>query len=291
MKKIINYYYNLFPENIKNKYGGYYFEIQDNKYLLLHLHVPSKDIIEIYENLIKKNIANYILILNRDGVPVSTDNSDEYLLFMINCDDSETMKFSEQIYIALEGTVSWSKAWSERINYYEIQINELAQNKKVILQSIYYYIGLAENAIAIADKYSEYSNQNNFIQHYRMNVPIKKGEYFNPGNMLIDSFVRDPAEYIKSSFFFEKREESYYFDYINTIPLTDISANLLIARLLYPTYYFDIFDEVILNNAEENELISIINTHERYENFIINLYKKLKLNYQIIDIMWIKKRL
>ena len=38
------------------------------------------------------------------------------------------------------------------------------------------------------------------IQHYRMRVPVTKGEYFNPTNMLIDVSVRDIAEYIKARF-------------------------------------------------------------------------------------------
>ena len=181
--------------------------------------------------------------------------------------------------------------WSERINYYEIQINELAQDKKIVLHSVYYYIGLAENAIYIAGIYENKVSGECGVQHYRMHVPITKGEYYNPNNMLVDVLIRDVAEYIKSSFFLEKRDNNYYIDYIKNLLLTDLTANLLLARLLYPSYYFDIFDDIILNDYSETELLSIIDRQKDYESFLNHIYMELSRNFKMVNINWLKKGL
>ena len=235
------------------------------------------------------NIHNYLVVYNKENTLVSTIDNKNYILFMINCMPNEILKFNEQFFIPISFQMDWSKLWSNRVDYYEIQINELAQEKRLILHSVYYYIGLAENAIYIADKYEKKVKDECAIQHYRMRVPVTKGEYFNPTNMLIDVSVRDIAEYIKSSFFLEKRDFSYYVDYIKNLNLTDITANLLLARLLYPTYYFDLFDEIILNDYEENSLIPIINNQKNYEIFLKEVYSELSLKHQIININWLRK--
>ncbi|MFA7121740.1 MAG: hypothetical protein WC277_09720 [Bacilli bacterium] len=290
MENIINYYYNLYPNELNKMYNGFYFAINGYKFLLIELILPKSHILDIYEKLMKNNIGFYIIILNKDNNPVSNFDNKEYILFQINGNDKEILKFEEQIYISSKSDVNWGKLWSERIDYYEIQINELAQDKRIVLESIYYYIGLAENAISIANKYKNINENESIIQHYRMNVPIKKGDYFNPGNMLSDVFIRNIVEYIKNSFFCEKKEDEYYLEYIKSFNYTESSANLLLARLLYPTYYFDIFDEIILNDKDEDELIFIINLCYDFENLIIKIYDLLQKKYPILNIDWIRKR-
>lgn len=291
MENIISYYYNFYPETVSKRYGGYYFENKDLKYLLVELIVSSKEVLDIYEKLMSNNIRNYLIVYNKDNALVSTLDNKNYILFILNCMPNEILKFNEQFFIPISYQMNWSKLWSNRIDYYEIQINELAQDKRLILHSVYYYIGLAENAIYIADKYEEQVKDECSIQHYRMRVPVTKGEYFNPANMLIDVSIRDIAEYIKSSFFLEKRDFSYYVDYIKNLNLTDITANLLLARLLYPTYYFDLFDEIILNDYDENSLIPIINIQKNYELFLKEVYNLISQRYQIININWLRKQL
>ncbi len=291
MKNIINYYYNFFPDSISKMYGGFFFEDKETKYLLIELMVPPRDLLGIYEKLMNNNIKNYIIIYNKDNQLFCHHNDKDYILFAINCKPNDILKFDEQIFIQTDSVVNWSKLWSDRIDYYEIQINELAQEKKIVLHSVYYYIGLAENAIYIANKYQNNIKTECAIQHYRMHVPVTKGDYFNPGNMLIDVSIRNVAEYIKSSFFLEKRDTSYYIDYIRSIFLTDITANLLLSRLLYPSYYFDIFDDIILDDRVEEDLISIINFQKNYESFLTQIYLELNQKFKMININWLKKGL
>ena len=290
MESIINYFYNLIPENLKERYGGFLFTVNEDRYLLCQIITSIESVNKIYNLLIQNKIGNFIIINNKNNEMVSTKEGIEYILYKVRCEADETLNFNETINIRIPANNIWSKIWSERIDYYEIQINELAQNKWIIKNSVYYYIGLAENAIAIANKYEKFLNEHDYaIQHYRMNVPVKKGEYFNPNNMLIDISVRDIAEYIKSAFFNNSKETDMYINYILSLPLDEKLANLLFARLLYPSYYFDLFDEIILNEREENEILDIIKDNQKFERFLRELYMKLSIKYKMIYINWLKK--
>ncbi|MDD2504897.1 MAG: hypothetical protein PHF21_01325 [Bacilli bacterium] len=291
MKKIINYYYNFFPETISKQYGGFSFEDKDKKYLLTELIILPEQFLDIYENLMLLNIKYFIILYNKDNLTVTLYENKYYVLFIINCNQKQVLRFDEQFFIQLDSEINWSKLWSERIDYYEIQINELAQEKKIILHNVYYYIGLTENAIIIADKYEKQITKESGVQHHRMNAPITKGDYFNPANMIVDVSIRDIAEYIKSSFFIEKKDSIYYIDYIKSLYLTEITANLLIARLLYPSYYFDIFDEIILENRDEEDLISIINLQKNYERLLKEMYILLSQDFKMLNINWLKIKL
>ena len=65
---------------------------------------------------------------------------------------------------------------------------------------------------------------------------------------------------------------------------------MLFARLLYPTYFFDKYDEILEGTASEEEIVSIIEKQEEYEEFLIDIYSFLKLNYNIPEIEWLIKR-
>jgi len=292
METIIHHFYNLDPENIKERHGGLLFNVNEDRYLLCEIIDDPQKIIDIYNLLMQNKIGNFIIVYNKEQEMVSIQEERKYILFKIRCLQDETLTLNETINIRIPGNSIWSKIWSERIDYYEVQINELAQNKWILLNSVYYYIGLAENAITIANKYESLLSENDYaIQHYRMNVPIKKGYYFNPNNMLIDIAVRDVAEYIKSSFFNKTKEQSVYINYILSLPLDEKLANLLLARLLYPSYYFDIFDDVILSEKKEEQLLDIIQDHQRYEAFLREIYQKLSMKYSMVYINWLKKEL
>jgi len=289
MKNIINYYYNLYPEVIKNRYGGFLFIVNNEKYLLTQVVGQAERIKYIYDLLIRVGIGNYIIVNNQSAEYYSTHNHHEYILFRIRCIAEETMMIKDTINIPAPGKSLWSNMWSERINYYERQINELGQDKKTILQTVNYYIGLAENAITIANNYEKELNTGDYaLQHHRMHVPITKGDYFNPNNMLIDIRVRDAAEYVKSSFFNDAKTPDEYLYYLLSLSLDNKKANLLLARLLYPTYYFDLFDEIILGDRDEGELIGIINEVHKYERFLKAVYTQLSQRFHMINIEWLK---
>ena len=68
---------------------------------------------------------------------------------------------------------------------------------------------------------------------------------------------------------------------------SNYEANMLYARLLYPTYYFDIYEKVIEDLKEESELLDIINKVDEYELFLKEAYFELSRMYKIEQINWI----
>ena len=71
--------------------------------------------------------------------------------------------------------------------------------------------------------------------------------------------------------------------------LTNNQYNLLFIRLLFPSYYFDCYEQVLLENKNEDDLTKIISKNEQYLIFLRNLYFILKRFVNIPDIEWIIK--
>ena len=105
--------------------------------------------------------------------------------------------------------------------------------------------------------------------------------------MVIDYKVRDLSEYIKSVFFntnnislvINKLFNKYYFDKLN--------SSLFISRLLFPSYFFDMFEDIVYNNVNENKIECIIKKSSSLENFIGLLIKR----FNIQTIGWIEVKL
>ena len=62
---------------------------------------------------------------------------------------------------------------------------------------------------------------------------------------------------------------------------------MLYARLLYPSYYFDIYERVIEDKIDEEKLLPIIERVNEYELFLKDCYLALSKYYNIEQIKWI----
>lgn len=67
---------------------------------------------------------------------------------------------------------------------------------------------------------------------------------------------------------------------------------LLFSRLLFPTFYFDMYDEIINNSFNEERIIKIIDKTYEYEDVLFNIYKFIvyEKKIQLEPIEWIIKR-
>ena len=127
------------------------------------------------------------------------------------------------------------------------------------------------------------------ISHKRIKTPLTCGMLYNPLSFIFDYKVRDLSEYIKELFFYSKFDEDEIFNIISE-ELLNYSLNdvqLLYGRLLFPTYYFDLFEGVLNKEREEKELNNIVNLSKHYELFLKELYYVLKSKYNIEPIEWI----
>ena len=162
MKEMITFYYNLEPTEISQKDNCYEWQEKGERFILFPLSRTEEELKMIYqvcEELKIRHIPVHTFIRNRENKLISKIYEQEYILFKIEATKEEMnvidmIKFQNSLILSLDKKNqyhnNWDILWSKKIDYFEYQIHELGKNKKVILNSFSYYIGLAENAISYA---------------------------------------------------------------------------------------------------------------------------------------------
>ena len=69
-------------------------------------------------------------------------------------------------------------------------------------------------------------------------------------------------------------------------------ALLFYGRLIYPSYFFDLYDDIVNLNLNEQEIEKIVIKSEEFENFLINVHSYLSnlYNKYIPQIDWLTKK-
>ena len=107
--------------------------------------------------------------------------------------------------------------------------------------------------------------------------------------MIIDSRVRLLCEYIRGAFFDDDMCEEEIINIINSYNLNRNEKILFFSRILFPTFYFDIYEKIILEDKEEENIeicIKNIDKNNKLISLIYNEFSRLKI---IPEIEWIKK--
>ena len=250
----------------------------------------------------EKGIVAHNIIVNINGEVLTKVNNYNYILMSVN-------KFSEEydifdiVNISNKLTLNnqssrlyrnnWSLLWSEKMDYFEYQIRELGLEKKIIQESFSYYLGLAENAISYVNNTNlKYSPINSLItlSHRRIFYPNYKINFLNPLSFIFDLEVRDIAEYLKAMFFSNQNDEDVLEElkcFLQIKKLTPYEYSMLFARLLYPSYYFDLYDAIMNHDESEEKLISIIAKVDDFELFLKEAYLEISKYASIDKINWL----
>ncbi len=308
MKELISYYYNFDILEIKeNKYYYKFNYLNDTYYFVFFNRLESelKDIINLSQELKYKGIMVHDIIINRFNSYLTKVGDLNYLLLKINSLESTSVNFMDLVNsldkLRLNQKTSnlyrnnWGELWSNKIDYFEYQIKEIGKDKKIIVDSFSYYVGLTENAISYVNKINKVigKSEQDYItlSHRRLFFPNTNLNYLNPLSFIFDLEVRDIAEYLKSEFFQSK--EDAYLDlkmFLQVKKLTPYSYHLLYARLLYPSYYFDLYDEVMNNNLEEEVMLKVIKEVDNYEKFLEFAYLEISKYTNLERIDWLIKK-
>ena len=64
---------------------------------------------------------------------------------------------------------------------------------------------------------------------------------------------------------------------------------LLVGRLLYPNYYFDLIDEALSGVNKDKEINNIIKKLNMYEELLVDIFNYLEEYYNIPKIDWLFK--
>lgn len=306
MKEYIYYYYNLDIENIEDNNSYYSFFYQGNPYYLVFFNRTKEelaDLIKVSFELKQKGIFAHDIIFNKELLPLSKIGDYNYILFKINGNKDEEFdildinNLNQKLILGINASKlyrnNWGELWSKKIDYLEIQLSEIGKDKSLILNSFSYYIGLAENAISYVNRTNEVFKNDSFkvtLSHRRIFYPNIKLNYLNPLSFIFDIEVRDIAEYLKEMFFKDKNAYIELVTYLKVSKLSNYSYHMLFARLLYPSYYFDIYDEIMNNNIQEDKLMSIVSKVEEYEDFLYKAYLEINKYTNLDKIDWIIKK-
>lgn len=305
MKKLLETYYNIYDINLIEKKGYGYFVFQDKKYFLVPYQRSDEEFQELFalnQELITKGFPTGQFVQNNQQKYTTLFEQKKYILLEMPLNDNieynvlDMVGFANRLVIGSKKSIlyrnQWAELWSSKADYFEYQIRQLGKDKPIILNSFSYYIGLMENAIAYVNnttkKYQISVNERITLQRKRVVFPNTLRNYFNPLNYVIDIEVRDIASYFKS-LFFDSYEDLFteIHAYLKIRKLGIYGYQLLYARLLYPSFYFDIYEKVIEGEIEESALLPIINKVEEYELFLKDMYFILSKYAPIEKIDWI----
>ena len=298
MNNAILYFYGINCLNLEKINNNYYFNNQNNNYVIYQYDRDPKEAIEIYNlglEMLTSGFKIYEIILTKTNEVLFIYKDKYYALMkvpniknrIINYNDVKNFYYVPKTKIKYLDKSNWNTNWSLKIDFIEYQENQIKNKYKVIDNSIYYFIGIWENAISYFNDNYNYSKEK-VVAHKRITTDMDLLMFLNPFDFVIDYKERDIGDYLKSYSF----TNNYSIENIrrHLIGYDKNSIILIIARMLFPSYYFDIYEEIILGNKNENELEKII---EKKNNVlkVINLIFDIYINYNIPIIYWIKKEI
>ena len=304
MKETLEYYYGLDIENIEELDGKYHIKQENQDYFFVFYNrgiEELEDIINVSNEMVKKGINVHKIFINRNNSFLTKVGEYNYILFAVSnlneeYDIFDMVKISEKLVLNNNKSNlyrnNWGTLWSEKIDYFEYQVRELSIEKDVVKNSFSYYVGMVENAISYVNNTNMKYGGDAYrivLSHRRVFYPNYKLNYLNPLSFVFDLEVRDIAEYLKAMFF--KKDISFCLDelssYLKIRHLSLYEYQMLYARLLYPTYYFDVYESVMNKNGDEEQLVNIIKKCDSYEEFLKKAYLEISKYAKIDKIEWI----
>lgn len=299
MKNAINYYYSLVTYDIRRIGKQYRFTVDGNEYLLCMCEYNLEELEEIYKLnvfLLQMNVFNHQIILNKDQQIITYINNDPYILMKVFVLENRKITLEDillfnnlpmyEYFIKLRKN-NWHDFWIKKMDYFEYQITELGGQYSLVKESFNYFIGMTETAISLLYKFDY--NSNLIISHRRITTESTLQDLYNPLNIIIDSKVRDICEYFKHGLFYSKVNFSEMKDYLINSSLSRDELYIFYVRMLYPSFYFDLYEQIISGVKEDKELIKIISKISYYQKLLQDLYLFLKPYTDLPDIEWIIK--
>ena len=296
MKNFLEYFYNIKTSNIdENKK---YYSFTYNNYLYrLYIYEEYDDINSLYNisNSLSNDTLISLIIKNKFNQILTSYNGINYILIKIFVNINKNITLEEIKYFdnSLSNPkvkTNWGMLWSNKIDYLEQFISENGKKYPIIVDSFNYYVGMAENAISYYNDIDT-SNIKSFISHKKIRIDDKVDAIYNPLNIIFDYKVRDIAEYIKISFF--NNNYNIYNELNNYFKSNYLSYNevmLLVARLLYPSFYFDLYEDILLDKQDEKIILDYVSRTNDYEKYLRDMINYFRNMYDIPVIEWLKKK-
>ena len=303
MKNTINYYYNLNPDKINHIFDYYYFYIDNELYYFSIYTKDVSSISDVYkfnQELIDKGVLVNEIIDNKMSSVLTFVNQVPYILTKVVVNINKPISLGEISYLSMsqisypKGLLrdNWLNLWISKIDYLEYHHEQNFSKFPLINSSFNYFIGLGENAISYLSetlkKYKADYSDVGVISHDVILVDDTIYNLYNPENIIIDHKARDLAEYIKVSFFkdnysiFDELDEYFRHHYFSIFGI-----ELVMARVLWPSFYFEAYDEVMRNKITESSILKITSRVSEYEKYLGDVFKYFRGFYPIEEVSWL----
>ena len=300
MKDLLNYYYYIITDRINMHNHNYYFEYLNHSFCLYRYDYNLNNLNDIFKlntYMLYNNYKINKIILNRNSDIITKYGNHYYILILLNYNSKNLINFSNiltfqrnlNVNFGVLTRTNWLELWSNKVDNIEYSIKHLKHKYKLVYNSIYYYIGLTENAITYL-RLINIQSHNISISHRRVKSNMTQEEFYNPLNLVIDFKVRDLAEYIKSCFFDRKLDVSEIINYLKKIPMSNIDYIYFYIRMLFPSYYFDLYDLIISGVKDEKSILKVTSYQEDYEYLLYEIYLLIRSHVNIMGIEWINKK-
>lgn len=306
MKNFINYYYNFFIIDIHLYQGKYFFSYNGDNYMFKACDdvVSVMDSInDLTQQLKFSNSFYHQLVYNKDNSLITVFERRPYVMIKLSMVPKAPISIFDikgndyvrtDKKIILLNRFDWTILWENKIDYFEKQIFTKMSEYSSILGSFHYFIGVAENAImyvreALINQKKELSDQL-VVSHRRFTRDMTLIDFYDPTNLIVDHKSRDVAEFLKYSFLINNYDIRVIADYLNNLDLSNLGAHLLFGRLLFPSFYFDFLEDLLVSGRFE----SIYNVETRigeYKLFLADIFEILKAKYKLQEIGWIAKKM
>lgn len=269
MYDFVSYYYNFCSFKISKYKDIYVINYLNNNYYLYEVYDLKKVykqyyistsipfyyrfVINIFNSIISRYHNKYFVLLNTDS------------LFYKN------IKFYKIPFLYINSfKCLWYYQWIKRSEYIENIYLSIKGKYLLIDDSFDYYLGLLEMSIYYLRDYSNYVS-NGYIQHERISDLL----FYNPLFIKIDIKERDFAEYIKYLFWSGEYRKINIQEFIYNNK-DNYNFSLVIARLLYPNYYFDILDQIVFFDEDIKSLEEIVFRTLEFRNYFFNILCEIK---------------
>lgn len=286
MKNTIKYYYEF--ENITIlKYSKQIYVKSNNEVYIFSKVNNIKETIEIYS--LTSNVKGiYSFILNKEKSIFTPYNNDNFVLLKIPSKKTQpkiglinipTGKYE------LDRT-NWYELWTKKNDYFEYQSKHLKKNNYSISESLNYYLGMAENAISYiynSEVEKGESIESKKICHRR----IEKDNYLNPLFFVIDYKERELSEYLKYLFLNNQYRNVNIASIIKKFNCTKNGYTRLFARMIYPSFYFDQYEQILNENENDSKIIEIIKRNDEYEAYLKKIHSIINQLEHIKKIDWL----
>lgn len=182
--------------------------------------------------------------------------------------------------------------WEEKVNVIEekaiptIKIDDYAYER--IMVATIHAIGLAENAIQyLAELKIDYGDEiENLTLCHRRLSSLESECVLNPFHFILDNAIRDLAELFKA----RKIPDDLFLENLSNYPLQAKEAGLLFARIIFPTYLFDLLETHYSDRIDvRSQILSYYRSLPEWMVTIQKVERYLVEHYGIRPISWLQK--